>query len=410
MKQITSRAVAHMEPRAPARSSRVYEWLISRWLTRLPAGRITISFPSGGRMVFEGEAPGPQAVLNIRSFRLLRRLLVSDELGFAEGYLRGEWDSPDLTGLLAFGMANDDFLSSNIKAPKAINLLNRFRHRRNANTRAGSRRNIAAHYDLGNDFYRQWLDETMTYSSALFESLDEPMALAQQRKYQRLAQSLDLRRDDRILEIGCGWGGFAEIAAGQYDCEAVCLTLSVEQASYARQRMAQAGLADKVEIRVQDYRDITETFDKVVSIEMFEAVGEAYWPTFFDVLRARLRPGGRAAMQIITVDDGAFDHYRNNPDFIQRYIFPGGMLASPKRFRQALSGRGLRLRDEYFFGRSYAETLRRWDRAFQDNWPKIKALGFDARFYRMWRYYLAYCEVGFDYGQIDVGHFLIERD
>ena len=410
MQPTNSRAAAHMEPEAPSRLSKAYEWLISRWLKGLPVGQITIGFPSGGRLVFEGEAAGPHAVLNIRSFRLLRRLLISGELGLAESFLQGEWDSPHLTGLFAFGAANNDFLISNIKPPSAMKHLNRWHHGRNANTRSGSRRNIAAHYDLGNDFYGQWLDETMTYSSALFATFDEPLAIAQQAKYHRLAQALILRAGDRILEIGCGWGGFAEIAAQHYGCEVVGLTLSEEQANYARQRMAQLGLSDKVEIRVQDYRDVTDTFDKIVSIEMFEAVGEAYWPAFFDALRARLTPAGKAAMQVITVDDVAFSHYRKTPDFIQRYIFPGGMLPSLKRFRQTLSGQGLRLCEEYFFGRSYAETLRRWDQAFQDNWPEIKALGFDQRFYNMWRYYLTYCEAGFDLGQIDVGHFLIEHD
>ena len=409
MQQTSSGAMAPLKTRAQTRLSRAYEWLISRWMKGLTSGRITIYFPTGARMVFEGEAAGPHAILHIYSYRLFLRMLISGDLGFAESFLHEEWDSPGLTDLLSFGMANSEFLSRKIKPSAVMKLFNRVSHRRNANTRAGSRRNIAAHYDLGNDFYSQWLDKSMTYSSALFRSFDEPLTIAQQEKYHRLAQSLVLKRGDRILEIGCGWGGFAEIAAQHYGCEVVCLTLSEKQAGYARRRIDKVGLSDKVEIRVQDYRDVTENFDKIVSIEMFEAVGEAYWPTFFDVIRDRLTPAGRAVLQVITVDDDAFDHYRRNPDFIQRYIFPGGMLPSPKQFRQALSGRGLRLCEEYFFGHSYAETLRRWDQAFQDNWPKIKALGFDQRFYKMWRYYFTYCEVGFDLGQIDVGHFLIDR-
>ncbi len=392
-----------------ARPRRPYDWLLSRWLDGLPSGQISIVFPSGATRTFDGASEGPRAVLNINSFRLLRRLLTSGDLGFAESYLRGEWDSPDLASLLNFSVANCEFLEANIKLTPIGALLNRLRHRLNANTRAGSRRNIAAHYDLGNDFYGHWLDETMTYSSALFESFDEPLALAQERKYQQLAKALDLQPDDRVLEIGCGWGGFAEIAAGEYGCKVVCLTLSAEQAGFARQRVEQAGLADRVEIRIQDYRDVQERFDKVVSIEMFEAVGEAYWPTFFDVLRACLKPGGRAAMQVITVDDDAFAYYRSHPEFIQRYIFPGGMLPSPSRFRQVLTDRGLTLRDATYFGPSYGETLRRWDAAFQENWHRIEPLGFDQRFFRMWRFYLAYCEAGFDQGRIDVGHFLIER-
>ena len=297
--------------------------------------------------------------------------------------------------LLRLGCLNDDTVSGALSKSWMANLLGRLRHARRANTRRGSRRNIAAHYDLGNDFYRLWLDETMTYSSAVFADMSEPIVPAQQRKYRRLAKKLDLQPDDRVLEIGCGWGGFAEIAAAEFGCRVVGLTLSREQAAHARTRMTRLGVADAVDIRLQDYRDVTSTFDKIVSIEMFEAVGERHWPAFFKALNDRLVLGGRAALQIITIDDDKFAGYRRNPDFIQRYIFPGGMLPSPEAFDAAAKRGGFDVRDAYFFGTSYAESLRRWDHAFRENWPEIAKVGFDERFRRMWHYYLRYCEVGF---------------
>jgi cyclopropane-fatty-acyl-phospholipid synthase len=291
----------------------------------------------------------------------------------------------------------------------ARRMVNRLYHLLHANTRRGSRRNIAAHYDLGNDFYRLWLDQSMTYSAAIFESMDEPLVAAQERKYQRLAEKIGLCDGDSVLEIGCGWGGFAEYAARHFDCTILCLTLSQEQADFATARIKDAGLEKQVEIRIQDYRDVGGEFDKIVSIEMFEAVGEANWPTYFDTVRQRLKADGKAGIQTITIADSAFAGYRKNTDFIQRYIFPGGMLANPTRFIAIADRLGLQNDDSFFFGDSYAETMRRWDHGFRAAWPKIAALGFDDRFYRMWRYYMCYCEAGFVHGHIDVGQFVLTR-
>ena len=385
------------------------EWLLTRWFRDIRVGRLTVELPSGAQRVFVGETPGPRAQLAIRDLRLVTRMIFGGDVGFAEGYMEGDWDTPDLSALLALGKLNADALDKVLGRHALVNLASRLRHAGRANTRRGSRRNIAAHYDLGNDFYRAWLDPSMTYSSALFADLDEPMADAQRRKYLRLAQQLDLKPGQRILEIGCGWGGFAEIAAAEFGCTVIGLTLSTEQAAFARQRMARTGLSEQVEIRIQDYRDVEGTFDHVVSIEMFEAVGEKFWPTYLDTLTRRLKPGGRAALQVITIDDDKYHNYRRNPDFIQNYIFPGGMLPSPDAFADAVERAGLRFIDGFFFGPSYAETLRRWDRDFREHWPQIAEQGFDQRFYRMWHYYLRYCEVGFDYGTIDVGQFVIER-
>lgn len=381
-----------------------------RRLEAVEHGALAITFPSERRCVVRGRKGGTEAAVTIHTLGLLWRLAVSGELGAAEGYLAGEWDTPDLMALMTFVAENEEALSGLFRQSWFMQQANRLAHAMNNNTKSGSRRNIAAHYDLGNAFYGRWLDRTMTYSAAVFDRSDEPLDVAQHRKYRRLAEAIDLKAGDRVLEIGCGWGGFAEYAACEIGCSLVCLTLSAEQAAFARQRMEKAGIGDRVEIRLQDYRDVKGTFDKVVSIEMFEAVGEAYWPAFFDGLRQRLKPGGKAAMQVITIDEEAFDIYRRRPDFIQRYIFPGGMLPSPTAFEVAARKSSLTLTDTSFHGASYAETLRRWRQAFRRAWPEICPLGFDDRFYRMWLYYLAYCETGFENGRIDVGHFILSRD
>ena len=394
---------------ADQRRIAIGERFLQRWLQHIRVGSLAVEFPSGHREVFEGAATGPRAAMSIRDSRLAWRLAVSGDIGFAEGYIAGDWDTADVAALLKLCALNGDALAGVAGRSRLARGINKVRHIGNANTRRGSRRNIAAHYDLGNDFYGLWLDDTMTYSSGIFDHADKPMDIAQRRKYLRLAEILDLRPGDRVLEIGCGWGGFAEIAAREFGCRVVCLTLSREQAVYARKRIADASLEDRVEIRVQDYRDVDGRFDKIASIEMFEAVGEKYWPTYLGTLTDRLTPGGKAALQIITIADDKFDGYRRNPDFIQRYIFPGGMLPGPQAFADAVRASGLALKDSFFFGASYAETVRRWDRSFRDKWAEIEKLGFDRRFYRMWRYYLGYCEAGFETGQIDVGQFLLEH-
>jgi cyclopropane-fatty-acyl-phospholipid synthase len=409
MENAMSEALTREEARGDTSRPGLREWLLTRWLKRIRVGRLTIEFPSGTRKTFEGSEAGPHASLKVNDLQSVLRILVSGEIGLAEGYMENEWDTPDLRSLLTLGVLNGDAFSDALGQSWIMKAINGLRHDLRANTRSGSRRNIAAHYDLGNEFYGLWLDETMTYSSALFMALDEPLLEAQRRKYLRLAEKLDLRPGERILEIGCGWGGFAEIAAAEFGCEVVGLTLSVEQAAYCHDRMARAGLVDKVDIRVQDYRDVTGQFDKIVSVEMFEAVGEEYWSTYLDVLRNRLKPEGRAALQIITIDDRRFETYRRGTDFVQRYIFPGGMLPGPRAFSHAVSASGFEISDAHYFGKSYAETLRRWDRMFQTNRAQVEKQGFDQRFCRMWHYYLRYCEVGFDCEQIDVGQFVIER-
>jgi len=384
-----------------------------RWLARalktIECGQLTLIDATGNRTVVRGHLPGSEAVWHFRRpWRALLRLLRRGDVGFAEGYIAGDWNTPDLQALLQFTMDNEGPLTDIAERPAWQRRLDRFRHRLRRNSRRGSRANIRFHYDLGNEFYRQWLDSTMSYSSALFSKGDEALETAQQRKYQRLLERLDAEPGAHILEIGCGWGGFAEAAARQ-GYRVTGITLSQEQLEYARERVARAGLSDRVELRLQDYRDLDERFDHVVSIEMFEAVGEEWWSTYFDTVRACLRPGGRAALQVITIDEAAFARYRENADFIQLYVFPGGMLPPVPRFNALARAAGLEHREQDFFGMDYALTLRRWFEEVRRSAGIIQALGYDEGFLRMWRYYLAYCEVGFRSGRVDLMQTILER-
>ncbi len=337
------------------------------------------------------------------------RLLSGGDLGFARAYVDGDWDSPDIEALLRLALRNEAALLSAMRPWPIWGWLAHLRHRLRPNSVRGSRRNIASHYDLGNAFYALWLDDSMTYSSALFQRPDMTLSEAQMAKYAQIVRQLDIGPDDHVLEIGCGWGGFAEYAVAQTGCRVTGLTLSKEQAAYARDRLARAGMATRIDIRLEDYRHVTGQYDKIVSIEMFEAVGEANWPTYFRTLRDRLKPGGKASIQTITMADDRFAHYRVNADYIQTYIFPGGMLPSPEVFVARAKQQGLKLENGYAFGRDYARTLRLWDEAFVARWPEIKSLGFDDRFYRMWRYYLHYCAAGFEANTINVFQFVLTR-
>ncbi len=387
--------------------------LWSRGFTRLAghigAGQLSCVFANGHQTTFAApDRPKPQAVLKINRTRALRRLLLNGDAGFAEAYMDGDWDSPDLAQLFELALDNESAVGSRFQAGAIRRAFDRIGHFRRRNTRRGSRRNIAYHYDLSNAFYRLWLGETMSYSSALFESPDQSLADAQAAKNRQLAEMLALRPGHHVLEIGCGWGGFALAAAKDHGCRVTAITLSTAQCEYARARVHEAGLDDRIEVRIQDYRDVDGRFDRIASVEMFEAVGERYWPTFFEVLRDRLTPGGIAALQIITIDDGRYEGYRASPDYIQQYIFPGGMLPSPSLFRRHAERAGFALSAASTFGASYARTLALWRREFQHAWAEIESLGFDRRFKRMWEYYLAYCEAGFRAGSIDVGQYRLE--
>jgi cyclopropane-fatty-acyl-phospholipid synthase len=379
-------------------------------LDRLHTGRLNVTLPNDSLAIFAGDRPGPSATLHIKTPAMVTRLFKAGSIGFAEGYMAGEWDTDDLAALIYLLHLNEDALEPDFSRLQHLyTLISAVRHRLRRNSRAGSRRNIAYHYDLGNDFYAQWLDETWTYSSAIFARADEPLAAAQQRKYAKLLARLDAKPGDHILEIGCGWGGFARYAAEHAGCQVTGLTLSSEQLRFAEAKTREAGLDDRVHFELRDYRDVTETYDHVVSIEMYEAVGEAYWPTYFKAIHDALKPGGRAAIQAITIEDDRFDYYRANVDFIQEYIFPGGMLASPSVFTAQAQSQGLRRRETDFYGSDYARTLMRWDVAVRAACGAIIADRGEA-FYRMWRYYLAYCAAGFTSGNIDLMQIALERE
>lgn len=382
--------------------ARIERHLLRAVVRRVRAGTLRLTMDDGSELVASGPARGPSARLDIHRARVLRRLLGGGVVGLLESYVDGDWDSPDLATLLELGARNQAAVGRVAEGLAVSRWLRRLAHARRRNHRRGSRRNVACHYDLGNDFYGLWLDPGMTYSGALFASPEEPLESAQQRKHGRLLELLRLRPEHHLLEIGCGWGGFALHAARQTGCRVTGITLSREQLAAARSRAARAGLAHRVHFELRDYRDLSGTWDRIVSIEMFEAVGERYWPGFFATLRRCLADGGRAVMQVITIDDAVFPAYRRDADFIQRHIFPGGMLPSVRVFRAHAGRAGLATEHTEFHGADYARTLALWARRFAAAAPQVLALGHEQRFQRMWQAYLAYCEAGFRIGRVDL--------
>jgi cyclopropane-fatty-acyl-phospholipid synthase len=374
-------------------------------LGNLRLGDLRVVWCDGSDHDYHSGEPGPRGEIVIRDPAAARRMVLGGSIGFAEGYLDGTWTTPDLVALLELLSANIVARGRHHRSP--LRPMQTIVHRLRLNTRRGARKNIAYHYDLGNDFYRLWLDPTLTYSCGLFAgaaAADPVVALeqAQRAKWDRLLTLIDPLPGSSLLDIGCGWGGFAIHAAQRYDCHVIGITLSEEQLALAIERAREAGLADRVRFRLQDYRDVRDTFDHVASIEMFEAVGETYWPHFFRQLRACLRPGGRAGLQVITIDDDRFEAYRTRADFIQKYVFPGGMLPSPRVFGTEAAAAGLAMETPDFFAASYDTTLSCWLDRFDAVQGQVAALGFDDRFIRMWRYYLAYCIAGFRNGMIDL--------
>lgn len=375
--------------------------LVFALLEKLHGGMLEVRLPDGSRQLFGDGEHG--VTLQVHDEAMFGQVLARGDIGLAEAYLDGHWDSPDITGLLALLARNRAALKKAVYGSWRKLLAARVRHWLNGNSKAGSKRNIMAHYDLGNDFYRLWLDPSMSYSSALYRAVDDgDLESAQRAKYRRILRKLRATPGQRVLEIGCGWGGFAELAVAD-GLQVTGLTLSPAQLAWARQRVPQADL------RLQDYRDTDEQFDHVVSIEMFEAVGERWWPTYFKTVARALKPGGRAVVQSITIRDDLFADYRKGTDFIQQYVFPGGMLPSRSSFRAAAAKQGLTVHAEFAFGLDYARTLAEWRHAFETKWPQIAALGFDDHFRRLWRLYLCYCEAGFLAGNIDVVHFELAR-
>lgn len=378
-------------------------------LRRIEVGAIEVQLPDGRRLSAEGSRPGPRCRIVILHRGFFRRLLSDGHLGFAEMYMDGWWTTPDLQEFMDAIMLNNESMARQFRGAGLFRLWQRLRHFVNANSRTGSRRNVARHYDLGNAFYRLWLDETMTYSSALFLSGCETLEEAQQKKYAAVCDGLALAPGERVLEIGCGWGGFAEYAIRERGAQVTALTISKAQHDFARRRLFEAGLAERGQILLRDYRDERGTYDAVASIEMIEAVGEKYWPTYFATLHDRLRPGGTAALQAITIADSLFPTYRRRTDFIQKHIFPGGMLPCQASLVKLAETTGLETLGTEVFGESYSRTLRAWRRRFNGQWSRIAQLGFDKRFHRMWDFYLASCAAGFAAGITDVLHVTYRR-
>ncbi|MDC6167027.1 SAM-dependent methyltransferase [Paucibacter sp. XJ19-41] len=389
---------------APAAARTVF-----KLLARLQHGSLDVQLPDGSSAHFGG-AEGPRAALRIRNWAVCGAALKSGDIGFAESYVAGHWSTPDLCALMELFIRNREALEAVVYGRWWGALAYRLKHWLNRNNRAGSRKNIHAHYDLGNDFYRLWLDPTMNYSSAWFEGdRRRPLPEAQQAKMRRALNECQVLSGQRVLEIGCGWGALAECAARDFGAKLTGVTLSSEQLAWGQDRLQRAGLA--AELRFQDYRDIADpAFDAIVSIEMFEAVGREYWEGYFRCVHDKLKPGGRACIQSITIRDDLFERYTRSSDFIQQYIFPGGMLPSPSQFRAQAAKAGLRVVNELAFGADYAETLRRWREDFMQRDAEVRKQGFDTRFIRLWEFYLAYCEAAFATGSTDVMQFTLIRD
>ncbi|MGF7006817.1 class I SAM-dependent methyltransferase [Aminobacter sp. BE322] len=370
---------------------------------QLPKGSLTVKIPDGRSVLVGGKAPGPEAEIVLHNWNLPGRAFSGGTIGLAESYIDGDWESPDVTTFLELFVVNTEIGEKVAgSANWLLNAVQRVRHWLHDNTRTGSKRNISAHYDLGNGFYSEWLDPSMTYSSGLYATGANDLAGAQAEKYRALARDAGIGPGDHVLEIGCGWGGFAEFAAREIGSKVTGLTISREQFDFAQKRIQDAGLADRVELKLQDYRDETGSYDRIASIEMFEAVGEKHWPTFFAKMRQCLRPGGTAGLQIITINETAYPLYRKRPDFIQRYVFPGGMLPTPELLKSLGAEHGLDYWRERVFPQDYARTLAEWRTRFWSSWERIVPLGFDERFKKLWEFYLHYCEAGFRAEYIDV--------
>ncbi len=400
---------AALPPDAPAAGRTVL-----RLLQRLRHGSLTLHLPDGSMQRFGGQA-SPHATLVLHNWKVCSAALKSGDIGFAESFIAGDWSSPNLTELLRVLVKNRTEVEDVVYGTWAGRLLYRIKHLLNRNTRTNSQKNIHAHYDLGNAFYRLWLDDTMNYSAALFDGqLDQPLAQAQHAKVRRALEQAGVKPGDRVLEIGCGWGALAEMATTAYGASVTGVTLSTEQLDFARTRLHGLGVATgpgaQADLRLQDYRDIADApFDALCSIEMVEAVGREYWPTYFATVARLLKPGGRACVQSIVISDALFERYVDSTDFIQQYIFPGGCLPCPREFRAQAQAAGLEVVEEYAFGHDYAETLLRWREAFVAQRTQVLATGFDERFLHIWEFYLSYCEAAFREDNIDVVQYTLRR-
>ena len=379
-------------------------------LSQAKYGSIEVFYKNELVFSHNGELEGPRAMVTLVNKKCLDDFFLKGDLGWAESYIEKNWESSNLSDFLEWGAKNFHEFSKYIRGKWFIILYLRMKHYLNGNSRSGSKKNISFHYDLGNSFYEKWLDKSMTYSSAMFEKQTDDLFKAQINKYSNLAKITNIRNKDKVLEIGCGWGGFSSYLAKNFSADVTAITISKKQYEKVKEKVFKDKLADKVKVQLIDYREIQGQYDKIVSIEMFEAVGERYWPKYFEVLKNNLKNNGSIGLQTITIEDKFFKKYRKFPDFIQTYIFPGGMLPSVEEMTKILKSNGLFIKEQKMFGNDYARTLKLWSRSFEGSWEKIKKEGFNETFRRMWRYYLGYCEGGFKSGNINVGQFLIKKN
>ena len=372
-------------------------------------GSITVYKDSKSIFSFRGDFPGPDANIKILKEKCISDFFLRGDLGWAESYVDGNWETSNLTDFLEWGARNFHEFSKYVRGKWFTILYLRLKHHLKKNSRSGSKKNISFHYDLGNSFYEKWLDESMTYSSAMFKDPTDNLHKGQINKYENLANITGVKENDKILEIGCGWGGFSSFLAKKYSANVTAITISKKQYEKAKQKIYDDKLTDKVDVKLLDYRNINGKYDKIVSIEMFEAVGEKYWSKYFDVLKKNLKSDGSIGLQTITIEDKFFQKYKKFPDFIQTYIFPGGMLPSVEEMDKVITSKGLHITNKTMFGNDYAKTIRIWSESFENSWGCIKSLGFSESFKRLWNYYLGYCEGGFKSGNINVGQFLIKK-
>ena len=378
-------------------------------LSKIKLGNLIVTYPDGVTREFLGEHLGYNVDIKFYNYKLFTKLLRKGPTGLAESYMDGDFETKDLSKLLLFCHENESHFLNDKNKYLILDYYIKFKHYLNENTKSKSKKNISYHYDLGNDFYKHWLDKSMTYSSAIFSSSSNDLFEAQINKYKQIAKPLNLNENSTLLEIGCGWGGFSTFVAKNYGANVTAITISKEQYDFASKKIFDEGLSEKIKIQIKDYRDINENFSHIASIEMFEAVGKKYWETFLNTVKNSLSPNGLASLQIITINDDKVKAYQSNPDFIQQYIFPGGVLPSKMQLEKITNQIGLSITELQTFKNSYAKTLQIWNNKFQIAWPNIAAQGFSLRFKKMWEYYLSYCEAGFISGATDVSQFIIKR-
>ena len=379
-----------------------WDKIFLKGIKKFPYGSLQIEWSDGKSQKIDAIHKGPNAKLKIVDSNVVREIIQGGSIKFAELYISKRIITNNLTNLMHYCALNNDQAEETFKITIFRYLYNKYLHFKNKNTKIQAKKNISHHYDLGNQFYKYWLDKSMTYSSAIFNGKNDNLELAQNNKYQKLADLSSIKKGDNILEIGCGWGGFSEFLAENYDCQITALTISREQFKFTTERMEKANLTSKVKVVFCDYRNIKGQFDKVLSIEMFEAVGREYWKTFFEKIKTILKPNGNVGLQLITIDDKIYNVYKNNPDFIQKYIFPGGMLPSLEVLKNIIENTSFRINSINSYSNDYAKTLNIWNKEFNRNWTKIEKLGFDERFKLLWNYYLSYCEGGFLSKNIDL--------